>query len=56
MVNIIHIGFGVDQLNEVFYNLDNVLTCQHSLLHIGIKSQLLVKSVTTYFTKVIALV
>ena len=56
VVDVIHIGLGVDQLNEVFDNLDNVFTCQHPLLHSCIKPQLFIEPVTAHLTQVITLV
>ena len=47
MVDIINGSLGVDQLNEILDNLNNIFFRQHSHINISVESQLLVYSVTT---------
>ena len=56
MVDIVNGSLGVDELNEVLDNLDDILLGQHTDIHLGIQAELLVDTVAAYITQVIALV
>ena len=55
MVDIIYICLRVDQLNQILDDFDNILFCQYSDVHVRIKIQLLVDTITTYVAQVITL-
>ena len=56
VVDIVDIGFRVDQLDQVFDNGDDVLARQRANGRIGIQTQLLVDAETTHVAQVIAFV
>ena len=56
MVDIIHLGIGVDKFNEILDNLDDIFLGKHTYIHICMEVQLVVDTVTTYFTQVITLI
>ena len=56
MVDIVHVGLGVDQLDQVFDNGDDVLARQRANGRIGIQIQLLVDAIAAHVAQVVALV
>ena len=56
VVNIIDIGFAVDQLNQVLDNLNDILLGQYTDIVVGRQVQLLVDTITANLTQVITLV
>ena len=56
MVDIINGSLRVNELDEVLDNLNNVLLRQHTHIHVGLKTQLLVDAVTAHVAQVVALV
>ena len=56
MVNIIDCSLGIDQLNQILDNLDDILLSQHAHIHVCVETQLLVDTIAAYITKVITLV
>ena len=56
MVNIIDIGFTVNQFNEILDNFNDVLTSQYAHCWINVHIQFTVDAVTTNIAQVIALV
>ena len=56
VVNIIHIGIRVNQLNEIFDNLDDIILGQDSHIHVGIQTKFLVDTIATNLAQVVALV
>ncbi len=55
MVNIVHFRLGVDQLNQISDNGDDILVGQHARVLGDVKVQFLVDTVAAYFTEVVAL-
>ena len=55
MVNIIHIGLRVNQLDQVLNDFNNIFLRKNTHIHISRQIQLLVNSVATYITQVISL-
>ena len=55
MVDIIHRGPAVDELDQVFDNLDDIGVGEHAYTRIGIQVQFLVETVAAYAAKVVAL-
>ncbi len=56
VVDIVHIGLGIDQLNEVLDDLDDIPPGQHPVLDIGLQSQFLIEPVPPYFSQIISLI
>ena len=56
VVDIVHVGLGVDQLDQVFDNGDDILARQRANGRIGIQIQLLVDAVAAHVAQVVALV
>ena len=56
VVDIIDIGVGVDQLDEILDNLYDVVLCEDADIRIGRETELAVDAVTTNLTKIITLV
>ena len=56
VVDIVDHGIRVDQLYEIFNNLNDILFRQDALIHIRIQIQLLVDAVASHLTQVIPLV
>ena len=56
MVDIIHLGIGVDKFNKILDNLDDIILSQYAYLRVGVKTELLVNTVATYLAQVITLV
>ena len=54
MVNIIHICFWINQLNQIFDDFNDIFLREDTHVHISRQIQFLVDSVTTYITKVIS--
>ena len=55
MVNIIDIRLRVNQLDQIFDNLNNVFLREDANVHVGRQVQLLVDTITAYITQVISL-
>ena len=55
VVDIIHIRFRVNQLDEIFDNFDNIFLGKDTHVHIGRQVQLSVDTITAYITQVISL-
>ena len=56
MVDIIDIGFGVEELDEVLDDLDHVLLGEDTDIHVGLETELLVETVASDITKVVTLI
>ena len=56
MVDIINSGIGINQLDEIFYDFNNIVFSQHTGIHVCVESQLLIDTVTSYLTEVITLI
>ena len=56
VIDIIDLCFRVDQLDQVFYYGNDIFLGQDLLVHLDIKTQFLIHSVTSYLTQVISLV
>ena len=56
MVNVVNGSLGIDQFDEIFDNLYDILLGQHTHVHRRIKRKLAVDTVTPYLTQVITLV
>ena len=50
VIDIINLRFGVDQLDQIFNNGDDIFFGQNLFVHSDIQSQFFVHSVTTYLT------
>ena len=53
VVDIIYICFWVNQLNQIFDDLDNIFFSEDTHVHVCRQVQFLIDSITTYITKVI---
>ena len=56
MVDIIYICTGIQQLDQIFDNLDHIFFGQHPNSRIGRKSQFFIQLVTSNISQVVALV
>ncbi len=56
MVDVVHVGLGVDQLDQIFDDGDDVLARQRTRLRIDVQVQLLVDAVAAHVAQVVALV
>ncbi len=56
MVNIINIGFGIYQLNEIGNDPYYIFSCKDPDIHFCLESEFFVDPVTADFTQVISLV
>ena len=56
MVDIIDSSLWVYQLDQILDNLDDILLCQDTDIHISIKTKFLIDTVTAYITKVVTFV
>ena len=56
VVDIINCSTWVDELNQIFDNLDDIVLSQNTDIHICIETQLLINTVATYLTQIITLV
>ena len=56
VVNIINSSVWVNQANKILNNLNDIILCQYTYIHIRFQIQLLVDTVTTYLSQVITLV
>ena len=56
MVDIIDVGVGVDQLDEILDNLYDVVLCEDTDVRIGREAELAVDAVATNLTEIITLV
>ena len=56
VINIIDLSFGVDQLDQIFYNGNDIFLGQDLLVHSNIQSQFFVHSITSNLSKVITLI
>ncbi len=55
MIDVIDLRLGIDQLNQIFDNLDNVLAGQHSDIHGRVEPEFLVYAETSYLAQIITL-
>ena len=55
VVDVIDVRLGVDELNQIFDNLDDVLLGQDTHIHAGVEIQFFIYPITTDITKVIPL-
>ncbi len=56
MVNVINHRVGVNQLNEIFNDLDNVFLGQHTHIHVDVLTKFLIDAIATHLTQIISLV
>ena len=56
VVDIINSGIGINQLDEIFYDFNNIVFSQHTGIHVCVEPQLLIDTVTSYLTEVITLI
>ncbi len=54
MVDVVDVGLGVDHLNEILYDLNDVFLCEDLDVHRNSEAEFLVESVTSDFTKIVA--
>src|SRR5690606_40887786 len=56
VVDIIHFGFGIDQVDQILHDSNDILTSQNFGLGIGIQLQFAIDAVTSYITQIITFV
>ena len=56
MINIIDLRLGIDQLNKIFDNGNDIVFGQNLLVHFNIKTKFFVHSITTNFTEIVSLI
>ena len=56
MVDIVNGSIGVDELDEIFDNLDDIFLGKHADIRLGVQAQLLVDTVAAHLAQVVTLV